>query len=105
MKKWLIIAAFVGVSLWAILSFKNLMRFPLIISRWDAKEYCSCHFVLGRDDDFCAERVRQWIPIQSRQVDERELMVTSTGFWFVAHAKFLGPEEGCRIVDTAISGY
>ncbi len=102
MKRLKIALALAAVSLAIYIGFyfKHFYRFPFIVSRWYAKEFCSCIYVLERDEQFCHERVRQWIPIQDVQIDHLNKKIAAKGFWIWSKAQFEGPRYGCRLVET-----
>ncbi len=96
------IAAGMGVStlLAAALLFAwggvALLDFPRMPSAYEAKEYCSCRFVVGRDPAFCDAFVHQdVVPTQGRTVDEEARTVTVRALGVSSTARWRGPREGC----------
>jgi hypothetical protein len=82
-------------GLWFSANWSHINAFPSIISSWYAKEFCSCHFVVGRDVDFCHNIARQWVSIDDFQLNESERTVTVTGLWRTNTARFDGQRAGC----------
>lgn len=103
-KKFLmaIFILFILGAIFVAFNFRDFHRFPKIISRWYAKEFCSCYFVMERSEDFCRERVRQWIPIQSYSIDQKNKLISATGLWNTAHALYEGDRLGCRLWQTEV---
>lgn len=81
---------------WVALNFEVVSAIPQLPSSYEAKEYCSCRFVSGRDDTFCARFVKQsTIPMQGRSVDEQAQAVTATALWTSNTARYRGERQGC----------
>ncbi len=94
----LAIVAILG-TMWAAANSHHLAAFPSILPSYYAKEFCSCHFVLGRDEEFCHRLARQWLPEKEFQLDkEKGLVVVSAvflGFERQHQAKYIGKRYGC----------
>ena len=70
--------------------------FPWMPSSYEAKEYCSCRWVSGRDDAFCERFVAQsTVPMQGREVDEVNRRVTSRALWTSNSARYVDARRGC----------
>ncbi|MEQ9363933.1 MAG: hypothetical protein RIF32_06810 [Leptospirales bacterium] len=98
MKKILTTIALIAVILggvWFSANWHHVSAFPSIISSWYSKEFCSCHFVVGRDEDFCHNIARQWVSISDFQLDSEAKTVTVTGLGRANTARYLGPRQGC----------
>ena len=88
-----IIVILTGV--WVSANWRHIDAFPSIISSWYAKEFCSCHFVVGRDEQFCHNIARQWVSISDFQLDEKKKTVTVSGLGRTNTARYAGAREGC----------
>lgn len=95
------IAALLGLVLlaaggWVAWNWEVVSAIPMLPSSYEAKEFCSCRFVSGRDDAFCARFVKQsTIPMQGRSVDDQARTVTATALWTSHTARYRGPKLGC----------
>lgn len=86
----LVVGAYVARN-WAALS-----TFPRMPSAYEAKEYCSCRFVEGRDGAFCDAFVYQdVVPSQGRTVDEANKRVTAKALWVSTSAVWVSERAGC----------
>jgi len=100
MKKILIaLAALLLLVLLPFLSSPKLRAFPGIISAFYAKEWCSCHYVMKRDETFCHNYARQFIDIDQFENNEQETTVTVQGLGVTTRAMFIGEREGCLILE------
>lgn len=83
---------------WGVANRGPLSSFPSMPSAYEAKEYCSCRWVSGRDDAFCDRFVRQSVvPTQGREVDEGAKRVTARALWVSHTAEWTGPRTGCVV--------
>ncbi|HAA56343.1 MAG TPA: hypothetical protein DCE42_16380 [Myxococcales bacterium] len=98
--KWLgrVLLMFLAIILvWTMLNWSKLKVFPSIISSFYSKEMCSCLYVIGRDEAFCKNYARQYIPIQWVKVDSKKKRVTVKGLWRINSASFVNKRSGCRL--------
>ncbi|MCG9873268.1 MAG: hypothetical protein MH321_00600 [Leptospiraceae bacterium] len=84
---------------WIISNWSNLKAFPSIISSFYSKEYCSCYFVVGQDEDFCHNFARQWIPINDFKLDLENKKVSVSGLGRTNTAIFLDNKNGCVLQE------
>lgn len=94
------LVAVVGLAAggWLVANRAAVTGFPRMPSSYEAKEYCSCRWVSGRDDTFCAHFVAQSVvPTQGREVDEANRRVTARALGIRSSARWVGPREGCRV--------
>ena len=69
-----------------------------IASAFAAKEACSCVFVLGMEEEWCAGLVRVSPAVARFRVDAEERSVTARSLGLSPRrARYLGAEEGCRL--------
>ena len=73
--------------------------FPKVVSAFYSQEYCSCRFIENRDDKFCHWYASQMIPIFSREIDERNKLITSSSVGLTTSAKYLNVKMGCQIIE------
>ena len=100
MRRWLGRLGLVLVAVLLVLgaaSWTHLAAFPTLLPAFTAKEYCSCRFVMGRDDAYCHAYVAQWLPVSELNIDEPERQVTARGTGATRTARWLSPREGCRL--------
>lgn len=98
MKKILTTIALITLILacvWTGANWHHLNAFPSVISSWYAKEFCSCHYVVGQDEDFCHNIARQWVDISDFKIDSAEKRVTVSGLGRTNTAKFVNRQVGC----------
>ncbi len=75
-----------------------LVSFPSMPGAYEAKEYCSCLWVEGRDQTFCDAFVYQSVvPSQGRTVDQEVRRVTARALWRESSARWVSREYGCVI--------
>lgn len=92
----LLAVAVFGLILYVGLNWRVLSTFPQMPSSYEAKEYCSCRWVSGRSDTFCAQYVHQTtVPMQGREIDEATRSVTSTSLWQSNSARLVDDQRGC----------
>lgn len=102
MKKIIVTAlaiAAILATMWTAANSHHLAAFPSILPSYCAKEFCSCYYVLGRDEEFCHDVARQWLPTKDFEFDrEKRLVVVSAvflGFERQHQAKYIGKRYGC----------
>ncbi|MBF7729602.1 amidase [Pseudomonas sp. N040] len=79
----------------------HLAAFPDIISAYTAKEYCSCRYVMDNPADYCVSYAKQYVPLSGFFDDQAHKRVTASGLGRSNTAAWLGPREGCRLLDQA----
>ncbi len=82
-------------GLWIVLNWTHIKSFPGIISAFYAKEFCSCYFVVGGDEEFCHNYARQWVPISSFALDKQAKAVTVTGLGRSTTVVHTSEQFGC----------
>lgn len=70
---------------------------PLLSTSF-SKDYCSCRFISGGEDEYCFQVSEQIISVKSYQVDLEKKQVRSRGLGHFALARF-DEERGCYIAD------
>lgn len=83
---------------WAWYERQALMDFPGILSAYSAKEYCSCRFVMGFDQAYCRDYVKQYLPLGLLEEDAAQRQVTAEGLGRRNQAAWQGAREGCRLL-------
>lgn len=74
----------------------QLATFPNMPGAYEAKEYCSCRFVEGRDAAHCDQYIAQdVVPRQWRKVDEANKRVTARALWRTHSAQWVSERLGC----------
>lgn len=77
-------------------TFVQLVTFPNMPGAYEAKEYCSCRFVQGRDAVHCDGYIAQdVVPRQWREVDEQARRVTARALWRTHSARWISERQGC----------
>ncbi|WCL49141.1 hypothetical protein [Leptospira sp. GIMC2001] len=84
---------------WSVSNWNNLRAFPSIISSFYSKEFCSCYYVVERDEDFCHNYARQWVPISDFKIDEENKRIIVSGLGRTNSAKFTGSKYGCVLEE------
>jgi hypothetical protein len=79
----------------------HLAAFPEIISAYTAKEYCSCRYVMDNPADYCVSYAKQYVPLSGFFDDAQNKRVTASGLGRSSSAVWLGPREGCRLLEQA----
>ena len=78
-----------------------LAAFPDIISAYTAKEYCSCRYVMDNPADYCVSYAKQYVPLSGFFDDTQSKRVTASGLGRSSTAVWIGPREGCRLLEQA----
>jgi len=73
--------------------------FPKVISSFYSREYCSCRFIENRDDQYCHWYASNFIPVFSREIDEKNKKITSSSLGFTTSASFINSKVGCQIIE------
>jgi len=70
---------------------------PSLAAQYNAKEACSCVFVMGRTEESCEDWLRVSPDIATFKVDYDAQTVTTrvVRLGWPATARFVSPEEGC----------
>jgi hypothetical protein len=69
-----------------------------LLTQYSAKEICSCVFVMGRDEGFCAAWAKQQPDLKTFRVDRaRGTVETEAVLFWGARARYLGPRRGCLL--------
>lgn len=84
-----------GGVVFLLVNFKHTAAFPSIISSFYSKEFCSCYFVTEGTVEQCHNFARQWVPIQSFQLDKEKRTVTVKGLFVTTTARYTGDRYGC----------
>ena len=79
----------------------HLVAFPDIISAYTAKEYCSCRYVMDNPADYCVSYAKQYVPLSGFFDDAQSKRVTASGLGRSNTAVWIGPREGCRLLEQA----
>ena len=67
-----------------------------LLTAYSAKELCSCAFVMGQSDDFCARWTRAAPNLKTFRIDrDKKLVETQAVLVWGARARYLGPRAGC----------
>jgi len=88
-----------GLCIWASWHREDLKNFPQIISSYYSKQFCSCYFVMKQGEDRCHEWTRQWVPIQSFELDRENKQVRVRGLFRTSTASYAGGRQGCFLVE------
>ncbi len=88
----------IAMALILLLSTTYYLRIPQTVSAFYAKEFCSCYFVLERDEDFCHQEHAASVPQIGFSLD-KENQIVSSGLIIKSRAKFTGTRFGCLILQ------
>jgi CubicO group peptidase (beta-lactamase class C family) len=81
--------------------FGDYFKVPKLISEFYAKEFCSCYFVVGRNEEQCRNDLKTDLPIFSifSRINEKKKQITAsfTGLK-PAKAVYKGERLGCTLV-------
>jgi len=94
--KLLLVLLFI-LLIWIGINFKHVVAFPGIISAFYSKEYCSCYFVVGREEKTCHNYARQYVPISEFNLDTKAKRVTVKGLGVTNVAKYMNEKDGCML--------
>lgn len=71
-----------------------------LLTRYRAKELCSCLFVMEMDEAFCDRWTTQPPDVATYTIDRKRREVrTQAMMYFAARARFVDAHFGCRLVD------
>ncbi|MCF8058465.1 MAG: hypothetical protein K9K67_04160 [Bacteriovoracaceae bacterium] len=87
--------------LFLILLFTSSCQRPFlkVVSSSFAKEFCSCHFVVGQSKDYCEKYAKQIIPVSKYQIDGEKKVITANGLGHSTSVLYRNTRLGCRIVN------
>lgn len=91
----IILLILVFTMMWGIANRKHLASFPVILSSYYSKEYCSCRFVVERTKDQCHESVRSWLDISDFKEDTENKSITVSGLGQTNTAQYINSRYGC----------
>ncbi|MDX1958294.1 MAG: hypothetical protein SFU98_06955 [Leptospiraceae bacterium] len=91
------LALFLILLVWIGINFKHVSAFPGIISAFYSKEFCSCYFVVGRDEKTCHDYSRQYVPISEFVLNKDSKQVTVKGLGVTTTTRFIDSRNGCVI--------
>lgn len=67
-----------------------------LLTRYAAKEMCSCLFVMERDEDWCAHWTKQSPNLRTYRVNRQARIVeTQAVLSWTARARWVSPRRGC----------
>ena len=96
MKKYILIslAAFFSlVLLWFIIQRPfHIFEFPSALTRYYAKQFCSCYYVIKQSEEFCRAYVDTGLPF-SIKIDRTNKKIHASSFGWVHQAVY---QEGSR---------
>lgn len=93
----LMVVLLLGAGILVARSRNSFSDARVVPSRYYAKEYCSCLFVLGFSEEYCRKEVKEFLPYRTLETDFTLKAVRATAFGREATAKYLGGREGCRL--------
>lgn len=71
-----------------------------LITRYAAKEMCSCMFVMQKDEAFCRRWTRASPAVNTIRIDRDAKIVESQAVLsWGARARWISQREGCRIIQ------
>lgn len=68
-----------------------------IVPAYNAKDYCSCIFVIGQDEDYCDFAVTSDPAPNSIKVDYEKQLVKASFVIFSKTARYVSSEAGCLL--------
>ena len=80
---------------------EDLWAFRDILGAYTAKEYCSCRYVVGNPASYCADYVRQWLPLGDFFDDSARKRVTASGMGRTHTAGWQNERHGCQLLPQA----
>lgn len=96
---WVLAVFTIGVGIFVIAYWKHVQSFPGILSAYYAKEFCSCYYIVKKDDDFCHNVARQYIPISQFSHDREAKIVSVIGLGRSTSVRFVNDGYGCRYIE------
>ncbi len=69
-----------------------------LLTRYKAKDFCSCMFVMQRDEDYCRDWTVASPNLASIKVNEEDRTVTTQAIhYWSATARYTGAKTGCAL--------
>lgn len=95
----LLLAAMILGGYWHYKNFSKvaIWEVPKLLSSMRAKEFCSCHFVLGKDWNECLERVKMGYPLFAYEIDPVGKSASFSILFARATAKVKSQRLGCSL--------
>ncbi len=72
---------------------------PYLLTRYIAKEYCSCRFVVKQSAKVCKNENKATNILFRVDEDLINQVITVTNIFTKAHARFLSDNHGCLLVE------
>lgn len=91
----IVIIALILCGMWVVGNWRHLSSFPTILSSYYSKEYCSCYYVTGGEEEFCHEFVSSWLDIDEFRHDKDARRITVSGLGRTNSAVYRGEALGC----------
>jgi hypothetical protein len=99
--KLFVVLVILGLSIFSTQFFSQtpLWEMPNILTAMRAKEYCTCHFLIGKDDQYCRKVISKGYPfIGSEEINTKEKYVRFTMLGYTNMAKLINSRTGCLLM-------
>jgi hypothetical protein len=91
-----IVATIIGLH-FTIFSETPMWQIPSLLNASRAKEFCSCHFLLGKGHAYCLKRVNHGYPMLGYEVNEQRRFVRFDFLWNSRTATVVSDRLGCQL--------
>ncbi len=88
----------VALAIWLFLNRAHLLALPASVSAFYAKEFCSCHFVVGNNKAYCHDFADPGYPVYDVLIDSKRKRVSVSAFGFENQAQYTDRRYGCHLV-------
>lgn len=75
----------------------RFLEVPELLVNMRAKEFCSCHFMLKNEEDYCLKTVLKGYPLFSYRLNKDDKSATFSAFVASATAGVKDPKLGCKL--------
>ena len=76
----------------------NPLSTPVLVTRYMAKEYCSCRYVVKQSHDICKDENKTTSLVFSISDDPKNKKVQVSSLFEKAEARFLNKRYGCELI-------
>lgn len=72
---------------------------PILLTRYVAKEYCSCRFIVGQTPKVCKDENKATNILVRVREDKKNKVIHVTNIFTKATAQFVSDNHGCILVE------
>ena len=82
---------------WVFSNYRSLTKMPALFAAKYVKEYCSCYYILKKEENFCRDYPEIPLPIQGVFLDKDKKEISAKVLGTLAIARYIEGQAGCTI--------